>query len=148
MLQAFFRLPPRYRMVIVGSEKGNFPPHPRIERRGRVSEPELFSLYREAELLIQPSLYEGFGLPPVEAMSVGCPVVSSRAASLPEVCGEAAYFVDPYSEESIYLGMKEVLESGDLRRRLVSAGYERIGLFSREKAASAMTDLFLREAAR
>jgi glycosyltransferase involved in cell wall biosynthesis len=134
-------------MVIVSSDPGPVPEHPRIERRGPISDRELFSLYREAELLIQPSLYEGFGLPPLEAMSVGCPVVASCAASLPEVCGDAAFFVDPFDEESIRLGMNEVLENQDLRSRLVAAGSKRIGLFSWEKAASAITDLFFRETA-
>ena len=70
-----------------------------------VHEDDLPYLYSEAKLLIFPSLYEGFGSPPLEAMACGCPVIVSRAASLPEVCGDAAYYVDPLSVDSIALGI-------------------------------------------
>ena len=67
-----------------------------VETRGGVSADELVALYRRASALVFPSLYEGFGLPPVEAMACGCPVAASNAGSLPEVVGDAAVLFDPY----------------------------------------------------
>lgn len=69
---------------------------------GRVKQSDLDHLYRTARALIFPSLYEGFGLPPIEAMSAGCPVFVSNSGSLPEVCGDAAYYFDPYDIDAIY----------------------------------------------
>lgn len=69
---------------------------------GRVKQSDLDNLYRKARALIFPSLYEGFGLPPIEAMSAGCPVFVSNAGSLPEVCSDAAYYFDPNDINSIY----------------------------------------------
>ena len=89
-----------------------------IETRGGVSTDELVSLYRRASALVFPSLYEGFGLPPVEAMACGCPVAASDAGSLPEVVGDAAVLFDPREPESIAAGISATLDRGDeLRRR-------------------------------
>jgi glycosyltransferase involved in cell wall biosynthesis len=92
---------PELRLVLTGAghEKLRLPRG--VESRGRVSTDELIELYRKAEKLVFPSLYEGFGLPPLEAMACGCPVVVSRAGALPEVCGEAARYFDPTSVEEI-----------------------------------------------
>lgn len=91
---------------------------------------DLSAVYNAASLLVFPSLYEGFGLPPFEAMSCGCPTVVSNAASLPEVCGDAAYYVDPYSIENIADGIYKVLNDNHLRQELISKGRERTKLFS------------------
>ena len=89
-----------------------------VETRGGVSTDELVSLYRRASALVFPSLYEGFGLPPVEAMACGCPVAASDAGSLPEVVGDAAVLFDPREPESIAAGISETLDRADeLRRR-------------------------------
>lgn len=148
LLEAFFLLPACYHLVMVSSLKGFFtiPNHPRITVLQKISTEELFSLFQKAKLLIQPSLYEGFGLPPLEAMSVGCPVVASYVASLPKVCGAAAHYVDPYRVESLYEGMKEVLENLLLRKRLIRAGYEQQKNFSWDKAADQIEKLFLEQA--
>jgi glycosyltransferase involved in cell wall biosynthesis len=74
-----------------------------------VSLDELGSLYRRAAALVFPSLYEGFGQPPLEAMACGCPVACSVAASLPEVCGEAARYFDPDEPEEIAAAVEDVL---------------------------------------
>ena len=80
---------------------------------GKVSSDRLVDLYRRAGALVFPSLYEGFGQPPLEAMACGCPVACSNAASLPEVCGEAARYFDPTSVEDMVEAMDEVLASPD-----------------------------------
>ena len=83
---------------------------------GRVSDERLVELYRSAAALVFPSLYEGFGLPPLEAMACGCPVAVSRVAALPEVCGDAAVYFDPTSVETIAQGIVEVLDRPPARR--------------------------------
>lgn len=101
----------------------------RITLCGRVSEATLVRLYRHATMLVHPSIYEGFGLTPLEAMSVGCPVVVSCAASLPEVCGGAAIYVDPLSTQSIAEGIQSVWDNEELRKDLQSRGRKRIESF-------------------
>jgi glycosyltransferase involved in cell wall biosynthesis len=96
---------------------------------------ELPALYAGAELFVFPSLYEGFGLPPLEAMACGCPVLVSNTASLAEVCGDAAYYVDPYGVENIAEGIYKVTTNGQLKRNLALKGTERAKLFSWEKSA-------------
>lgn len=95
----------------------------RIVIRGHVRQEEKFALLKNAALFVFPSLYEGFGLPPLEAMAAGCPVVTSYSASLPEVCGEAAHYVDPYDVEDIAAGMERVLSDPHLREQLVQQGF-------------------------
>jgi glycosyltransferase involved in cell wall biosynthesis len=80
-----------------------------VDARGHVSTGELVDLYRTAAALVFPSLYEGFGMPPLEAMACGCPVAVSRVASLPEICGDAAVYFDPTSAEDVARGIAEVL---------------------------------------
>ncbi len=103
---------------------------------------ELPAFYAGAEAFVFPSLYEGFGLPPLEAMACGCPVVVSKVASLPEVCGDAAYYVDPYDVESMAKGMYKVLTDEALRRSLIEKGLERAKLFSWEKSAKEHLEVF------
>jgi len=110
-----------------------------IERRiifiGDIQDDDLPAVYNSAVLFVFPSLYEGFGLPPLEAMACGCPVVVSNVASLPEVCGDAAYYVDPYNVESIAEGIHKVLTDEFLRQSMIEKGLERAKLFSWEKSA-------------
>ena len=80
-----------------------------VEARGIVTLDELVLLYRRAAALVFPSLYEGFGLPPLEAMACGCPVACSAAASLPEVCGDAARYFAPDDPEEIAAAVADVL---------------------------------------
>jgi glycosyltransferase involved in cell wall biosynthesis len=102
---------------------------------GIVPEDVLPSLYRRASAFVFPSLYEGFGLPPLEAMACGVPVVASRVASLPEVLGPAAEFVDPLSPEDIARGVRHVLEDQQHRQFLVARGMERARQFRWEQCA-------------
>ena len=102
----------------------------RIHLTGFVSHQELLSLVGHAHALIMPSLYEGFGLPPIEAMAAGVPVVVARAASLPEVCGEAALYFDPLEVEDIAAKLVMISSDGELRRQLREKGLKRSKLFT------------------
>jgi len=100
-----------------------------------VAEEDLPAYYSGAECFVLPSLYEGFGFPPLEAMACGCPVIVSNVASLPEVTGEAAIKVDPYHTYSLASALEVVLADDSLKRELVSKGLERARQFSWKKAA-------------
>jgi glycosyltransferase involved in cell wall biosynthesis len=105
-----------------------------VETLGGVSGDELVALYRRAAALVFPSLYEGFGLPPVEAMACGCPVAASNAASLPEVVGDAAVLFDPRDPGSIAAGIEEALARAD---ELGSRGIGRAAAFTWDATARA-----------
>lgn len=93
---------------------------------------DLGYLYKGAFCFVFPSLYEGFGLPPLEAMSLGCPVITSNISSLPEVCGDAALYVDPYSSNDIRDAIEKLINNPQLRTQLIELGKERIKKFSME----------------
>ena len=97
---------------------------------GRIPEPDLPAYYRGASVVTMPSLYEGFGLPPLEGMAAGVPVVVSNTTSLPEVIGEAGILVDPTQAESIADGLTRALCDSDLRQRLIRLGLERAKQFN------------------
>ncbi|MGN0647549.1 MAG: glycosyltransferase family 4 protein [Oscillospiraceae bacterium] len=96
---------------------------------------DLAALYSGAECFVFPSLYEGFGMPPLEAMACGTPVVCSRAASLPEVVGKAALQFDPYSVRQMADAIQRVLNDAALRQRLREKGFARVGRFTWQAAA-------------
>lgn len=102
---------------------------------GLVPDPELPAWYRNADLFVFPSLYEGFGLPPLEAMASGVPVVCSDAASLPEVVGDAALLVDARDEQALAAAMQRVLSDSALARDLRTRGLARAQQFTWEKTA-------------
>ena len=106
-----------------------------IVRTGYVPDEALPALYRNADLLVYPSFFEGFGLPPIEAMACGVPVVTSHVGSLPEVCGEAAAWIDPFDEDSIERVMLEVLTSPDRRASMRAAGLEQARRFDWQQTA-------------
>lgn len=114
----------------------------RIIVRGYVGGAELAALYRGASAFVFPSLAEGFGFPPLEAMSCGCPVITTAEASLPEVCQDAALVVDPRSEDSIAAALIEVLSNQELRARLIREGFRRVADLTWEKTATAHLRLF------
>jgi glycosyltransferase involved in cell wall biosynthesis len=106
-----------------------------IKFLGYVPPEELQVLYSAARVLLYPSLYEGFGLPPLEAMACGCPVLASNTSSLPEVCGDAAYYIDPHSVDDMAKALCTVATDQNVRDLLRQKGLERVKLFSWEKAA-------------
>jgi glycosyltransferase involved in cell wall biosynthesis len=102
---------------------------------GYVTEDDLVALYNLARVLVYPSLYEGFGFPPLEAMACGCPVVTSNQSSLPEITGEAARLVDSNDATAIADGIFHVLDDANFRQGLIARGLERVKLFTWEKTA-------------
>lgn len=99
-------------------------------------------LLRTATLLAYPSVFEGFGLPPLEAMAVGTPVLSSRTTSIPEVCGDAALLVDPLDTQAIAAGLRDLCEDAALRARLVAAGRTRAAHFDAARTGAAAVTAF------
>lgn len=101
---------------------------------GKISEAELACWYSGAIATVFPSLYEGFGLPVIESMACGTPVVTSNITSLPEVGGDASIYVNPYSVESIASGIKQVVGDNALRNRMKEKGMQRASLFTWDRA--------------
>jgi glycosyltransferase involved in cell wall biosynthesis len=104
--------------------------HPQIERRGYVSDTDLCDLLAHARALIYPSLYEGFGLPVLEAMAMGCPVITSRRGAIPEVAADAAQYVDPEDVRSIADAIATIAASASIASSLATRGLERARKFS------------------
>jgi len=132
------------KLIVVGAELKHFSDqnmfneikfNENIILAGYVDDKTLLNFYKNAKLLVFPSLYEGFGIPPIEAMSCGCPVLVSNAASLPEVCADAAYYTDPYNVDDISDGLNKILTDNDLRNNLIQKGYARQAEFSWENSA-------------
>ncbi len=103
---------------------------------------KLAQFYRNALALVFPSLYEGFGIPILEAFTCGCPVIASNISSLPEIAGNAAEYFDPADTLSIVSAVKKVLYHDDMRRELRNKGYERLKGFSWEKTATDTKKLY------
>jgi len=109
-----------------------------------VSESELVYYYNCAYMLVLPSYYEGFGLPVIEAMACGCPVVASNVSSLTELGGGAMLFINPYNNSSITEGIRKLIRNRDLRGKLIKRGINRARLFSWENAARKYLNIFKR----
>jgi glycosyltransferase involved in cell wall biosynthesis len=142
LFDAFARLraeTPELRLVLtgVGHDASRLPEA--VETLGGVSPTELVSLYRRAAVVVFPSLYEGFGLPPLEAMACGCPVASSSAGSLPEVLGDAAVFFDPEDPDAIAAGVAEALARAT---ELGARGPARAAGFTWDATARAHDDVY------
>jgi glycosyltransferase involved in cell wall biosynthesis len=146
LIQAYAELPEcvqqEYNLVLVGPRgwgESDWVTAKKLGKRVMVLQyldmQRLALTYNLASALAYPSLYEGFGLPPLEAMACGCPVVASQVASLPEVCGDAVCYVDPKEVQSIAGGINRVLTDDEFRRCLIQKGLERARLFTWEKTA-------------
>lgn len=120
----------------------------RVVRLGYVNESERNALLWNASVLAYPSLYEGFGFPPLEAMSAGVPVVASRAGAIPEVVGDAAVLVEPSDPEALAGALTHVLSDQSARDRLIAAGRERVARLSWGQTADGMVRLYRTAAGR
>ena len=146
----------RYKLVLAGEKGGNWKEVKKeADRRGIgslvlipgfIGDDDLPALYSSADLFVYPSLYEGFGLPPLEAMACGTPVVCSNSSSLPEVVGDGGLLVAPRSA-TLRAAITEVMTNDNLRQRLRRRGRERAALFSWDTAVAKTLDLY-RELAR
>jgi glycosyltransferase involved in cell wall biosynthesis len=108
-----------------------------VRHLGYVTDRELRALYAHAGAFVFPSLYEGFGLPPLEAMALDCPVICSNAASLPEVCGDAALYFDPHDDAALADGIRRLLSDEEERRLRIRLGRQRLERYGWRKAARA-----------
>lgn len=114
-----------------------------LQYLGRVPRRQLVQLMQAATLFAYPSLYEGFGLPPAEAMACGIPIVTSNRSSLPEVVGEAGLLVDPEDTEALAHAIRRLLDEPDLAAELGERGHQRSARFTWPGAAGAMQNLFV-----
>ncbi|MBI5152727.1 glycosyltransferase family 4 protein [Candidatus Peregrinibacteria bacterium] len=110
--------------------------------RGYVAENDLVGYYNGAEIFVFPSLYEGFGIPPLEAMKCSCPIIASNAASMPEVIGTGGLLVDPADTRGLAEAIKSILVDRDLRNKLVNRGQHQSQKFSWQSSASKLIQLF------
>lgn len=142
LLEAFALLRrdrPELRLVLTGGGTEALTGPPGVEARGAVPHAELVGLYRRAACLVFPSLYEGFGAPPLEAMACGTPVAASNAGSLPEVCGDAAVLFEPDDPRAIAAGVEAALTRAD---ELAQRGLERTAAFTWDAAAQRHEDAY------
>jgi glycosyltransferase involved in cell wall biosynthesis len=112
-----------------------------VDFLGPIAHDDLPMHYAAADLLVYPSLYETFGLPPLEAMAAGCPVVAANSTSIPEIVGDAAELVDPLDVSSIAQGMLVVLEDTGRRTQLMELGRSRAADFTWERAGQSTLEL-------
>lgn len=111
---------------------------------GYVTNSELRALYEKADCFVFPSFYEGFGLPPLEAMHCGCPVLASSRAAIPEICGDAAAYCEPDDPSDIARQLQRILASRSLREEMREAGLARTRLFTWRKAAESLAEILAR----
>jgi glycosyltransferase involved in cell wall biosynthesis len=116
--------------------------HKHVRFFGFVTDKTLASLYRLASVFVFPSLYEGFGLPPLEAMAAGTPVITSNVSSLPEVVGDAALLIDPYEPDEIAAAMRRVLTEPGLRDDLRARGLARVQQFSWDRSIHRVREIY------
>jgi glycosyltransferase involved in cell wall biosynthesis len=155
LLQAFSRLQvPGLRLVMVGQRNARVfagtastPDPAGVLRTGPLPDADLKALYERAALLVFPSRYEGFGIPPLEAMSLGCAVVACPQAALPEVCGDAACWVEDTSPDGLAAAIQALLRDAGERAALQAAGRAHAAAFSWRAAALAMLAALPAEAA-
>ena len=161
VIEAFARVRQRgsdqIKLLITGSEISRYATlrravhrhnlHKHVRFLGFLSPETLATLYHLADAFVFPSLYEGFGLPPLEAMASGTPVLTSNVSSLPEVVDDAALLVDPYDTEAIADGMQRILSDTSLRARLIDRGHVRAARFSWEESVKRVLTIYREVAA-
>jgi glycosyltransferase involved in cell wall biosynthesis len=141
LLAAFARVPDSdLRLVLTGQTYGRerlLAGHERVLHLGHVAHGDMPALYRGALAVVFPSLFEGFGLPPLEAMACGTPVAASDRGAVAEVCGDAALAFEPEDVEEIAAAIEHVTQDEQLRARLRAAGIARAAGFTWERTAAA-----------
>ena len=147
LFEAFSSLPDKikkeYQIVVVGARKWSFE---KVEKSlikhhlttkvvftGYLNEDDILQLYNSADIFVFPSLYEGFGLPVLEAMSCGLPVIASKVSSIPEIAGNAAILIDPNNSEELAAAIIALVDNSGLRQEKIEAGFKQANLFSIKK---------------
>lgn len=143
---------PGYKLVIVGKKGWKFTETEKTLKEygmtdeviftGYVKGEELHKMYKLAKVFVFPSLYEGFGIPPLEAMASGCPVVSSNVASLPEVVGDAGLLIDPKNSYKMAEAVADLIDHDNIRNTMIERGYKQVEKFTWEKSARAALEIF------
>ncbi len=154
LVDAFERIPSEYSLVLAGplgyraqeilDHVEHSKARDRIHLPGHVSDDVRAALYNDAEVLVFPSLEEGFGLPVVEAFGAGLPVVASNVSAIPEVTGDAAVLVDPHSPDAIAQAVVSVLDDSDLRESLRARGLARAARFTWRRCAEGTWEVYQR----
>ncbi|PIT90527.1 MAG: hypothetical protein COU22_01720 [Candidatus Komeilibacteria bacterium CG10_big_fil_rev_8_21_14_0_10_41_13] len=155
IIKAFEKLNrPEYSLVIAGSKGWLYQPIYRLAKKSKlkdqikfvnyVKEEEKFFLYKKASLFIWPSFYEGFGLPPLEAMKAGCPVIAASDSSLPEVLNSGVMLVDPYNLEEIAKAMELILDNQRLKEDLTAKASEIVKKYDWQTSAKQLLEVFNR----
>jgi glycosyltransferase involved in cell wall biosynthesis len=116
----------------------------RVKFTGYVDDQQLRQYFAHADAMVFPSLYEGFGLPPLEAMAAGCPVLVSNAGPMPEVCGDAALYCDPRRPEDIAAKLLGLMSDAELQDRLRRQGYERARGFTWDRCVRQTCEVIAR----
>ena len=118
------------------------PKYEYVEYLGRLSDEEMVKVYKNSQAFVFPSLIEGFGLPGLEAMAVGLPVIAARASCLPEIYGEAALFFDPHDIDDLVDKIKSVISDSKLCQSLVAKGYLQVKKYSWAKMAQQTWEIY------
>ncbi len=157
MIKAFYQFNKdvgnQYNLVITGPHNPTYHEIPDTVRElgiekevhlvGLVSDADLFALYKYALAYVFPSFYEGFGLPSLEAMQCGTPVIASRTSATPEICGQGnALFFDPYDIDDMQKAMRLIATDPPIRQHLIDRGFERVKNFSWEKMTRAVLEVY------
>ncbi len=143
LLNAFEHLKETHSLIIAGKKEGFLrgidtsilSGKKYVHLLGQVTAPQLTYLYKQATALVFPSLYEGWGFPPIEAMQAECPVLAANSASIPEACGDAALYFDPKDSKDLVRLMKKISSDFSLRKLLIEQGKQRIKNFSWQECA-------------
>jgi len=155
LIKAYYKLRKdggKYKLVIAGGKgwqyKEIFETIKRLNLQkdviftGHIPDDDLPKLYNAADLFVFPSVYEGFGIPPLEAMACGIPVITSNASSLPEVVGDAGIMIDPYDVNGLAKAMHEVLNNEELKEDMIKKGLERAKMFGWERCAKETLEVY------
>jgi glycosyltransferase involved in cell wall biosynthesis len=155
MLKIFIELHEREKLqsklLLVGNARYYYPPELKkllnqgqrknaVAELGYVPDSVLANLYANAKALIYPSKFEGFGLPPLEAMALGCPVITTKCTAIPEICGDAVYYIDPENEEAFRSSLIDVEKNLELRDKLARKGLEQAKKFTWDNASKTFLD--------
>jgi glycosyltransferase involved in cell wall biosynthesis len=148
LLKSYEYIKERYnineKLVIIGKRwtKDDMNSYKDVIFTGYIDEEDLPIIYSGAKVFVYPSLYEGFGLPPLEAMACGTPVVASNATSIPEVVGQAGILVNPRDEKEIGEAIANVLKNNNLRQELIEKGFKRVKKFNWQKCIKELEEVY------